>query len=88
VADEPLHAVIPFELEAGTYAEDLAGWSTDHGIVLDFLARGDGDAQLVTSRIRLPATAALEVRQALDEAIKDYELEYGEIRRPRRRGDA
>lgn len=87
MADEPFDVVIPLELDAGVYAEDLAGWSTAHGIVLDFVARGGNNEQLVTARVRVPATAALEVRQAFDGLIRGYELEYGEIRRPRRRGD-
>lgn len=88
VADEPLEIVIPFELEAGTYAEQLFGWFTPHGFALDFGVKGGEGQLLVTSRIRLPATATLEARQALDELIREYELQYGEIHQPRRRGDA
>jgi hypothetical protein len=86
VADEPSHAVIPFELEAGVYAESLAGWFTADALVLDFAAENSGQL-LVTSRIRIPVTAALKVRTALDAVIQDYELQYGEIRQPRLRGD-
>lgn len=87
VAGEPFDVVIPLELEAGVYAEALAGWFTANGIVLDFVAPGDGSDRLVTARVRVPATAVFDLRQALDGVIQEYELEYGEIRRPRRRGD-
>ena len=86
MAGEPSHAVIPFELEGGVYAESLAGWFTADALVLDFAAE-DSEQLLVTSRIRVPATAALRLRLALDSVIQEYELQYGEIRQPRPRGD-
>lgn len=86
MADEAFDVVIPLELEAGVWAERLNGWFTADGIVLDFVARGIGQ-ELVTARVRVPVTAALEIRRALNGAIGDYELQYGEIHRPRPRGD-
>lgn len=86
MAEEPFDVVVPLELEAGTYAETLAGWLTPHAIVLDFGAR-TADQVLVTARVRVPATAALDVRGELEELIRDYELAYGEIHRPRERSD-
>ena len=86
MADEAFDVVIPLELEAGVWAERLNGWFTADGIVLDFIAQGV-DQALLTSRVRVPATAALEIRRALAEVIGEYELQYGEIRSPRQRGD-
>ena len=88
LAEEPFDVVLPPELEEGSYAEQLSGWFTPEGFVLDFTARSRERELLVTSRVRLPATAAIEARRALDELIREYELEYGEIHRPRKRGDA
>jgi hypothetical protein len=85
--DESFEVVVPPELEAGVYAEDLAGWLNGHALVLDFLAQSSEAQRLVTVRIRVPATAALEVRRALDRVIREYELQYGEIHRPRKRGE-
>ena len=87
MSDGPFDVVVPLELEAGVYAEQLSGWFTLDGFVLDFTVKSGERELLVTSRIRLPATAALEARRALDELIREYELQYGEIHRPRRRGD-
>jgi hypothetical protein len=87
VAEEALDVVIPLELEAGVCADDLAGSSNGHALVLDFLADGGEGQRLVTARIRIPATAAHEIRRALDRLIGGYELQYGEIRVPRRRGE-
>jgi hypothetical protein len=86
MADEPFDVVVPLELEAGAHAERLAGWITPHAFVLDFLARTE-DQQLVTARVRIPATAALDLVGELEALIRDYELLYGEIHRPRQRGD-
>jgi len=87
VPDESFDVVLPLELEAGVYADDLAGWSNGHAIALDFLAQRSEDQQLVIARIRVPATAAHGIRRALDRLIGEHELQYGEIRAPRRRGD-
>ena len=86
MAEEPFDVVLPPELEEGSYAEQLSGWFTPEGFVLDFTARSRERELLVTSRVRLPATAAIEARRALDELIREYELQYGEIHRPRNRG--
>jgi len=87
VAEEPFDVVVPLELEGGVFAERLSGWFTPDAITLDFLVR-TADQQLVTTRVRIPATAALDVRSELEQVIRDYELTYGEIHRPRERGDA
>jgi hypothetical protein len=87
MAEEAFDVVVPLELEAGVYADDLAGSSNGHAIVLDFLAGGTVDHRVVTARVRVPATAAHEIRKALDRLIGIYELQYGEIRAPRQRGD-
>ena len=87
MADEAFDVVLPIELEAGVYAEELAGWVAAHGLALDFVTQGGQDQRLVTARIRIPATAALEIRRSLDRLIGEYELQYGEIRVPRKRGE-
>lgn len=87
MAEESFDVVIPLELEAGVYAEKLGGWFTADGLVLDFAAPSGEDQLLVTSRIRIPATAVLQARADLDDLIRDYELQFGEIRRPRPRGE-
>ena len=87
MADETFDVVVPLELEAGVYADGLAGSSNMHAIVLDFLAQGGQDDRLVTARVRVPATAAHGLRRTLDRLIGDYELQYGEISVPRQRGD-
>lgn len=84
--DEPFDVVVPLELEAGVWAEGLNAWFTKDGIVLDFVAKGI-DQTLLTSRVRVPATASYEIRGAVDRVIGDYELQFGEIRRPRPRGE-
>lgn len=83
---EPFEVVVPLELDAGVWAERVHGWFTTDGIVLDFVDMGI-DQALLTSRARVPATAVHEIRRATDRVIGDYELQYGEIRRPRPRGD-
>lgn len=88
MAEEAFDVVVPLELEAGVYADDLAGSSNGHAIVLDFLADLGDDQRLLTARVRVPVTAAHEIRKALDRLIGDYELQYGEIQAPRRRGGA
>jgi len=86
MADEPFDVVIPFELEVSTRRHSPP-WSAVDGVVFDFAAQLEAGHLLVTSRVRISATASLEVRRAIDEAITDYELQYGEIHRPRPRGE-
>ena len=78
---------IPPELEAGVYADRLSAWFTRHHVVLDFCAVAASDVSLATARVRVPASAALDVVRSLQECVRDYELQFGEIRRPRQRGE-
>jgi hypothetical protein len=78
---------VPRELEAGVYADRLSTWSTRHQLVLDFGALASEDAFVATARVRVPSSAALDVARSLEECIRDYELQFGEIRRPRQRGE-
>ena len=57
MTDETFDVVVPLELEAGIYADDLAGSWNGHSIVLDFLAQRSVDQQVVTAWIRVPASA-------------------------------
>ena len=84
--DESLEFEIPPELDAGVYAEVLAARYTAHHMELNFAVE-IAQRALLTARIRAPASAILEIRGALEGAIPDDELEFGEIRRPRRRGE-
>jgi hypothetical protein len=78
---------VPRELEAGVYADRLGAWFTPHQLVLDFGTSATKDALIATVRVRIPATAALDVLHSLEECIRGYELQFGEIRRPRQRGE-
>ena len=77
---------VPPELESGVLAETLAVWHTPHHLVLDFGAPTDGEHSVATARVRVLTTAALDVLDQLGEGIREYELLYGEIHRPRPRG--
>jgi hypothetical protein len=78
---------VPRELEAGVYADRLTSWLTPHQFVLDFGTSATDEALIATARVRIPASAALDVVHSLQECIREYELEFGEIRRPRQRGE-
>jgi hypothetical protein len=41
----------------------------------------------IVSRIRIPVTRMFDMLQALNASMTQYEVEWGEIRRPERRGD-
>ena|SRR5438477_1290550 len=80
--------VVPPEHESGSYADFMNVWHTRHGFTLDFAAPlGEEGAFGVTARVRVPATAIFEFVQKLNADIAVYELDYGEIRRPRRLGE-
>jgi hypothetical protein len=76
---------IPPEHEVGVPAEVLSAAGAEHGFVLDFGTSVE-ERYVATARVRVPTTAILDVREALDQAIRGYELDFGEIHRPRRRG--
>jgi hypothetical protein len=78
---------VPAELEAGVYADRLWGWWSDHHFVVDFAAPLDQERLLATARVRVPVTAVLEMVKDLEALAREYELTYGEIHRPRPRGD-
>lgn len=78
---------VPRELEAGVYADHLTAWFSRHQLVLDFGTSATEDARIATARVRIPASAALDVVRSLEECIRSYELLFGEIRRPRERGE-
>jgi hypothetical protein len=78
---------VPTELEAGVYADRVYAWATRHQLVLDVGTLTSRDAAVVTARVRVPATAALDVLLSLQGSIREYELEFGEIFRPRRWGE-
>lgn len=78
---------VPRELEAGVYADGLTAWFTPHQLVLDFGTSATDDALIATARVRIPAAAALDVLHSLSECLRVYELQFGEIHRPRRRDE-
>ena len=79
--------VIPPELETGAYADWLNPWFNRHQLTLDFGTQLFGEGLLLTARVRVPVTAALDVLRSLEKEIREYELQYGEIHRPRRRDE-
>jgi hypothetical protein len=81
-----MEAFVPAELEAGVCADHLGGWWAAHQVVLDFSTARDEEELLVAARVRVPATAALDLLRSFEEVVRGYELEYGEIHRPRPRG--
>jgi hypothetical protein len=85
--DESFELEIPPDLEAGAYADRLYAWFSRHHFTLDFAAPSSDGALIGTARIRVPATAALDVLRSLEESVRTYELQYGEIHRPRHRGE-
>jgi hypothetical protein len=85
--EEDLDLGVPVELVAGVYADRLNSWFTRHQLVPDFITFATDDELLATARVRVPATAVLDVLSSLAECVARYELEFGEIHRPRRRGE-
>jgi hypothetical protein len=85
--DESSDLFIPPELETGVYADWVNAWFSRHQLTLDFAAPSSEDRLLLTARVRVPVTAVLDVLRSLERGIREYELQYGEIRRPRQRGE-
>src|SRR5205823_5824423 len=67
------------------YADSLSTWSARHQITLDFSGQLFEEGQVLTARVRISATAAIDVLRSLEGGIRDYE--HGEIHRPRRRDE-
>lgn len=93
MSEPEFDVAVPPELEAGAYAELLTNSFTAHCFTLDFIARipelddpGHTARAVVTARVRIPATAVLDVAEALAQEISRYELQFGEIYHPRPRG--
>ena len=85
--DEEFELEVPPDVAAGVYSDYLHSWFTAHELVLDFAAPTSADGVLVSARVRVPATAAVDLANTLADRVRRYELEFGEIHRPRRRGD-
>lgn len=82
-----MELIVPPELESGVFAEVIGVWRTPHHLVLDFGVPTDDEHAVATARVRVPVTAALEALDRLSEGVRGYELEFGEIYRPRPRGE-
>jgi hypothetical protein len=82
--DESADLELPAELEAGVYGDRLDAWFTRHQLILDFGSSASEDTVIATARVRVPATAAFDVLLSLQECVRNYELQYGEIHRPRK----
>ena len=89
---------IPFELEAGVYANAISVWHTPYEVIADFAVMlapepsdpDDPESEEVTlarvvSRVRIPPTFVLEAVRAINGELTVYEAEFGEASRPRRR---
>ena len=85
--EDELDLDVPEALLPGVYADRLNAWLTRHQLVLDFGTAASGDEGVVTARVRVPTSAAIDVVSSLAECIGRYELQFGEIHRPRRRGE-
>ena len=85
--DDSFDLVIPPELETGVYADWLNAWFNRHQLTLDFGTQLFEEGLLVTARVRIPVTAAFDVIRSLEKGIREYELQYEEIHRPRRRDE-
>jgi hypothetical protein len=85
--DEEFELEVPPDVAAGVYSDYLHSWFTAHELVLDVAAPTSADGVLVSARVRVPATAAVDLANTLADSVRRYELEFGEIHRPRRRGD-
>lgn len=79
---------LPPEQEAGTYANFAGVWHGSDGFVLDFavvtqppVTTEGGITQVnarVVSRVRIPASQAMELMRALNEQLGQWESEHGE----------
>ena len=82
---------LPDELVAGVFATHLTAWHTPYELVLDLAAQeepGEYTSPVrVVSRLRLPIVLGLEALDTLRGEMGEYERVYGEIRRPRPRGE-
>ena len=85
--EDELELIVPPEVEGGVYSDYLHAWFTAHEVVLDFAAPTFEGAFLANARIRVPATAAVDVAHAVEDCVRTYELQFGEIRRPRAKGE-
>jgi len=85
--EDELDLGVPEALLAGVYADRLNAWLARHQLVLDFGTTASDDEAIATARVRVPWSAAIDVVSSLAECIGRYELEFGEIHRPRRRGE-
>jgi hypothetical protein len=85
--DDALDLIVPPELEAGVTAEWFRPWFSRHQLTVDFAAPVEEGGMILTARVRVPVTAVFRLQAGLAEAINRYELEFGEIRWPRRRDE-
>ena len=85
---EPTDFLLPADLVAGVYASVVNAWFSQHEFTLDFAApSAQDDGFILTARVRLPPTAIFEAIRHLSGQLASYELHFGEIRIPRRKGE-
>jgi hypothetical protein len=95
LVDEGARFDLPPEHEAGLYVNAFSIWHSEHEFTIDFAAKIEAQAPglqepaqaLVVSRVRLPPALAFELIRSINREMADYEDEWGEIHRPRRRGE-
>ena len=79
---------VPPDKIAGSYANVVSVWHTPHDFAIDFCvnqpyASGpDALAVQVVSRVRIPPTIVLDLLQALNDNLGQYEEELGPVKRP------
>ncbi len=90
----PLRVEAPSDVEVGVYANMLSTWFTETDLAVDFAVvlpsevvdTGDGEAVLprarLVSRVRLPPAQARELVEAVTDAVRRYEEQFGPL--PRR----
>lgn len=87
----PLQVEAPADTEVGVYANLVSTWYTETDLAVDFatslpsevVRTDDGEAVLprarLVSRVRLPPSQARELVDALSEALRRYESQFGPV---------
>ncbi len=86
---------VPDELRGGVYANAANVWYSPYEFTLDWgvyepveiedsdeLSSAVGVVAIVVARVRIPVALMYDVLRGLNQAMTDYERDYGEIRRP------
>lgn len=87
-----LNIQVPADKQAGVYANELVVWHTNQDFTLDFLQTQPSEDphqvnMLVVSRVKIPPTLVFEILKALNTNLDNYEMKFGEIKRPGEGGE-